>query len=286
MQSNKVKINKMIKYFITASRREDFLSSPERLRWLVESLDRGECQVPNPHGGLPYTVKMTREDVWAMIFWTKNPLPGMGWLDKLEMFNIPMIFFLTLNNYPDPWEKGFPPITARLSAARELQEHYGKDSVWLRYDPLILTECHLTRQWHENNVEYLLDNWNGLPRCVMSMVLTGGGYRFIQQRIDRELSGDALVTDVQRYAELAGGLGEIASWYGVDVEICAQPALAMAAGLPEVACLDYNVLKRVVDNLPPIRCLPTRKHCSCIQSRDVGQYNVCGNQCLYCYAKR
>jgi hypothetical protein len=52
-------------------------------------------------------------------------------------------------------------------------------------------------------------------------------------------------------------------------------------------CIDAPLLRTLFPDRP-LSALrrPTRKQCGCFASRDVGMYDTCPHQCLYCYANQ
>jgi len=167
-------------------------------------------------------------------------------------------------------------------------KRYGAEHVWWRYDPVILSQ-RLDEQWHIKNFERLAQAMQGTPRCVMSLLLTEGSYGHVTKRIAPVLAktGDRLaVWTLDRKTKLLARLGRIALSYGIRPEICAQPDVAEGAGLKKASCMDLELLKKAI---PSIRKLPkksTRKNCNCHETKDIGNFNTCDNNCLYCSANK
>jgi len=276
------------KRIISASRRTDIISFSNYVDWFMNKLQRGGCYVRNPIVGKPFYVSLLPEDVYGFVFWTKNPQPAVHRLDEIDAFGRPVLFFITITGYGAPWEPKIPPCKEVLKTARALITRYGSDHIWWRYDPVILTE-RLDEAWHIENFTRIAHAMRGTPRCVMSLLLTEGRYRHVAKRVEPMLKtlGDRLVKwPLARKAKLLGQLGEIALSYGIRPEICAQPETADAAGLHRASCMDVELLKRVIPGLPDLPLKPTRKNCCCHETIDIGSFNTCDNNCLYCSANK
>jgi hypothetical protein len=276
------------KYVISASRRTDILTFPNYIDWFMDKLKRGGCYVRNPIIKKPFYVSLLPEAVHGFVFWTKNPGPAMSYLDEIDAFGKPSLFFLTITGYGVPWEPNIPPTDLILKIVRNLMERYGPNHVWWRYDPVIFTQ-QLDEKWHIKNFERLAKAMQGTPRCIMSLLLTEGSYRHVKKRLAPVLggTGDKLAEwSLDRKAQLLARLGKIALSYGIRPEICAQPEIADAAGLHKASCMDLELLKQTIPDLPNLPAKPTRKNCNCHETKDVGNFNTCDNHCLYCSANK
>ncbi|MHA2231444.1 MAG: DUF1848 family protein [Candidatus Hodarchaeales archaeon] len=276
------------KYVISASRRTDILAFPNYIDWFIDKLERGGCYVRNPINGVPFYISLLPEDVHGFVFWTKNLGPVLPRLDEIDEFGKPAFFFLTITGYGAQWEPNAPETDSMLEMARTCMERYGSSHVWWRYDPVIFTQK-LDKAWHIENFEHIARAMQGIPRCVMSLLLTEGSYRHVAKRLMPALkaTGDKLATwSLARKAELLAHLGEIALSYNIRPEICAQPDIADATKLRKASCMDLDLLKQAIQGLPNLPLKPTRKNCNCHESKDVGNFNTCDNNCLYCSANK
>jgi len=276
------------KYIISVSRRTEILGFPNYVDWFLDKLERGGCYVRNPIVGKPFYVSLLPENVYGFVFWTKSPGPAMSRLDQIEAFGKPIAFFLTITGYSIPWEPNAPPTEQRLEIAKNLMDRYGSDHVWWRYDPVILTQK-LEEKWHLDNFRRLAEAMQGTPRCVMSLLLSEGRYSHVAKRVDpvlRTMDDRLAQWPLARKAGLLARLGKVALSYGIRPEICAQPEVADAAGLHRASCMDLELLKRVIPSLPDLPMKPTRLNCNCHETKDIGNFDTCDNNCLYCSANR
>ncbi|OGT22466.1 MAG: hypothetical protein A3C55_00455 [Gammaproteobacteria bacterium RIFCSPHIGHO2_02_FULL_42_13] len=53
-------------------------------KWFKNRLSAGYCKVINPYSNKPYRVELTKDEVQAFVFWTKNIGPFFNALDFLK----------------------------------------------------------------------------------------------------------------------------------------------------------------------------------------------------------
>ena len=74
----------------------------------------------------------------CIVFWTKNPAPMIGKLDKLQDYNY--YFQFTLNSYGEKLENNLPSVSRRIDTFKRLSDKIGKEKVIWRYDPILTNE--------------------------------------------------------------------------------------------------------------------------------------------------
>ena len=86
------------------------------------------------------------EVVDCIVFWTKNPAPLLGKLDRLKEYNY--YFQFTVNPYGKELETHLPPLSRRLDTFKRLSDKIGREKVIWRYDP-VLTNREYTVAFHQ-----------------------------------------------------------------------------------------------------------------------------------------
>ncbi|MDR1099242.1 MAG: DUF1848 domain-containing protein [Treponema sp.] len=58
-------------------------------------------------------------------------------------------------------------------------------------------------------------------------------------------------------------------------------------GIGRNKCIDNELIERLFNVKVPAKKDPSqRPECGCCASRDIGSYNTCRHDCVYCYARR
>lgn len=282
---------------ITFSRRTDPAFFME---WFMDKIDRGGCYVPNPFSGKPYFISLKTEDVLLLNYWTKNPAALLPYTATLKDRSYAQAFFISLTGYPRWLETNTPSPEHSAKAIGELNALLGKEALWWRYDPIILTE-NLDPSWHKRNFTDLCGKiWAGnTERVIISLAHIDGPYRNIRTTLQGlcHEHGDALaMPEYDQFISLALALKDIAANSGISLEVCCSPEIRDGdrSLLSQGACLSGEYLRRIIPDLPPLKSKGTRKRsrehgyapCSCLESRDIGATGTCTHGCVYCYANR
>lgn len=259
--------------------------------WFMERIRQGYVCVRNPFN--PRVIKRYNigpDSVDLIVFWSKNPAPLIQYLDELDSLGYKYYFQFTLNDYPEFIEPKVPPLEYRLNTFKELSRRVGASSVVWRYDPIILssvTDVHC----HAERIEAIARALQGhTERLVISFL---DFYRKILPRLQR-LSQEHSVTisDVtapaqrQELEALAAAIAGICRHYGIHVYTCAEKLDLSRFGIQRGACIDPALIRRMLGSRP-VNCPKDRGQrsaCLCARSVDVGAYNTCLHECVYCYA--
>jgi hypothetical protein len=86
--------------------------------------------------------------------------------------------------------------------------------------------------------------------------------------------------------KLVREMAQIAERYGISLYSCCQPEL-VGEGVKRGSCVDYSHMASIFGELIPApRKSPTRAGCCCYESIDIGIYDTCLHDCVYCYANQ
>jgi hypothetical protein len=268
---------------ISASRRTDIPAFHPI--WFMERVHEGYADVVSPFRGRVSQVSLDPADVAAIVFWTKNAAPLLPFLDELTARGHCFTFLYTVNLYPASLEPSVPDWSHTRRVLKELAFRLGRNAFRWRYDTIVLTEK-LTRDWHVRNFQELCRSLSGLTEeCIFSFC---DYYR----KTVRNMEGRMLSyrrPDESECKEMAEEMAVIAEGQGIVLSSCAHDML-VSSRVRKARCIDPAFLLSVADSpvrreaVAGLKAAPTRRHCGCASSLDIGAYDTCGHGCVYCYA--
>jgi hypothetical protein len=263
---------------ISASRRTDIPAFYGD--WFIERIKAGSVSVKNPFNSkIVRKVLLNPDAVDCIVFWTKDPGPFM---DKLLLLGQYSYYFLfTLTPYDQTLEKNVPPKKELIRTFRKLSGLIGAARVIWRYDPIIYADG-INMDYHIKNFEFLAKELHGhTTKCIISFLCM---YNKCRKKLQG--TGARELTEDEMYA-LSAQMADIASSYGITVEACAVKTDLSACGIYPGSCIDKALIEKITGKKLDIgRDKNQRKECNCYESFDIGQYNTCRHNCLYCYANK
>jgi len=261
---------------ISASRRTDIPAFYSE--WFFNRIRAGYLDVRNPMSYHRISrISLDPEVIDCIVFWSKNPKPMMNRLDELKDYNF--YFQFTINPYDQRIEKAVPMKSGIIDTFKQLSDKLGENKVIWRYDPILLSE-HITINYHVKYFEELAKRLKGYTKyCVVSFIdLYKKTERNIKETTIREPKENEMKT-------LARNIVEIANVYGMKVVSCAEPIDLSKEGIEHGHCIDHALIEDIVGyRIDAHKDKYQRKECGCIESIDIGQYNTCSHNCVYCYA--
>lgn len=261
---------------ISASRRTDIPAFYSE--WFFNRLAEGFAYVRNPFNSHRISkVSVDPEVVDCIVFWTKNPKAMLERLDDLR--NYRYYFQFTLNPYDKTVEVNVPGKSEIIESFIRLSESVGSKRVIWRYDPILLTDRY-TKEYHYKYFDYLagkLHKYTG--KCVISFI-------DIYAKTQRNMKHIQLLPLAEAdMLEMAGNLSSIAGKYGLRIEACSENIDLGSLGIRKSSCIDGKLISELLgQELLFKKDKNQRESCGCAASIDIGEYNTCNNNCLYCYA--
>lgn len=262
---------------ISASRRTDIPTYYSE--WFLNRIKEQYVLVRNPMNAHQISkISLNPDVVDGIVFWTKNPIPMLGKLDRLQDY---MYYFqFTLNSYTQDIETHVPSKQIHIIPAfKMISDLIGPDCIIWRYDPILLNDTY-TPEYHIRYFERIAKELSQYTKkCTISFI-------DLYRNTSRNVSGLSLLEfpqEVQR--SLAKNLAEIAHSYGLLIDTCAESIDLQEYGIEHARCIDDRLLSKLLGcPLDVGKDKNQRLECGCIESFDIGAYNTCRNGCKYCYA--
>lgn len=248
--------------------------------WFLNRLRAGEVLVRNPINRKQVSsIPLSPQNIDCIVFWTKNPSDFIQYLDEIDSMGYNYYFTFSLTSYGRDIERSVGDKKKVLQTFKSLSDRIGPQRVIWRYDP-ILFSFKYTEEYHLKWFAYLLGELTGYTeKCVISFLEE---YGKIGENIKNLNIYDP---GPEKKRSLLMQLSAMAEKAGLKMAACAQEEDYRSAGVEPNRCIDAELIGRICKN--PIRAIrdkSQRPACGCAESRDIGTYNTCTNDCVYCYA--
>jgi len=275
--------------------------------WFMARLRHGYVKWKSPFGGNPVFVSFAKTRVF--VFWSKNPLPFLNHLDSLDHLRYGYYFLFTLNGYDtEGLEPRVPPVDERIRTFIRLSQRIGKGRVVWRFDPLVLSDS-ITVDSLLEKIRSIGDRISPYTRRMVFSFVDIAKYRKVQRNL--QVQGFPSVrefTEIERN-RFCEGLTALNHRWGLAISACGESGDLSRYGIAKGQCISYSLLTEefsqdpalmdflrperqqaldgTVDPIVSARQLKDpgqRNACTCIVSKDIGQYSTCMHLCAYCYA--
>jgi DNA repair photolyase len=177
-----------------------------------------------------------------------------------------------LTAYDEKIEPNVPQFEERIKTFQELSKLTCPDQAIWRYDPILLNK-EIDIAWHFKQFENLAKQLSGFTKSCMIAFLIEGKRKDI-----RTLS-------YGEQDEILRCFAEITRKYGMQLYTCAQNHDWSKYGIKKAQCTDPELFAQLTGGKIKTKQLDgQRKNCGCIPCVDIGVYNTCTHNCIYCYA--
>lgn len=275
--------------------------------WFVERWKKGYVQWKNPFNGTYLYVSF--KNARMVVFWTKNARPMLKHIDFLNKHIKNYYFQFSLNDYDkEKYEGIVPPLNTRIATFKELSERIGKNKVIWRFDPLLLTE-QIDVQELLSRIKNVGDQLRNHTEKLVISFADIKVYKKVELNLKREHIPFREFTP-SSMNEFAEGLAKLNKEWGFKIGTCAEGIDLIKYGIEQNKCVDDDLIARLfgqdrelmkflgVEIKEPdffsqgqttqkkknLKDKGQREACGCIISKDIGQYNTCPHECVYCYA--
>ncbi|MBF4691562.1 DUF1848 domain-containing protein [Fusibacter ferrireducens] len=261
---------------ISISRRTDIPAF--HTAWLIHKIKVGHVYVRNPMNPHQVSkVSLKPKDVACIVFWTKNPLPLLNQLEALREYKY--YFQFTLNAYGKPIEKNLPDAKSLIEAFKQLSNRIGKNKVIWRYDPILLSQ-EMDLEYHVRHFRMLANELKDYTeRCIISFIDV---YPKIRKRLNQNGIRGLTESEIRYIAER---FSNICRDFGIELQTCSEAIDLNAYNIKHGKCIDDQLICRLFGYSGEIaKDKNQRVACGCVKSVDIGAYNTCYHDCVYCYA--
>lgn len=233
----------------------------------------------------------------------------MKHIDFLEEHVKNYYFQYSLNDYDkEGFEGKVPRLENRLKTFKELSERIGKERVVWRFDPMILTakiDVDALLKRVKNIGDQLKNHTEKLVFSFADIAI----YKKVANNLNKE-NIDHIEFTEETMHQFAEGLQELNKHWNLEIATCAEKIPLEQYNIKHNKCIDDDLmielfandnelmdflgvkfeeatLFETTNNIQKTKVLKDkgqREACGCIMSKDIGQYNTCTHECVYCYA--
>lgn len=263
---------------ICASRRTDIPAF--HAEWFMERLRAGYCLVRNPVSrSVVHRIDLTRRNVDCIEFVTKDPRPMIPHLRDIGSMGYMYTFQVTLTPYGKAIEPMVPFKADVSDACKLIADRIGRDRMVWRYDPVLFSKT-IDSAYHRRKFEVMcreVSEWS--DRCIFSFVDV---YGKLVGKVNAGMFRGPTPREEEEFCRMAS---KTANEYGMVLSICCAKKDYSHYGIESRGCIDAPMMRSL--NIPyETQDVPLREGCRCVKSIDIGEYDTCAHECVYCYANR
>ena len=249
--------------------------------WFINRIKEGFVYVRNPFNVNQISKVNIKPDVVdCIVFWTKNPKPLMGHLKELDERGYKYYFQFTINPYGSDLEKNIGNKEKIIKTFKELSEKIGPEKVIWRYDPIIITTKY-SQDYHFKQFAMLSEMLKSFTRKVVI------SYFDDYRKVKKNMKGlDVKDFSEQDMYDIAKQFSIIAKKHDLVIETCAEAIDLSSLGINHGKCIDGDLIEKIIgyDIQYKDKRDNNRENCGCMKCIDIGQYDTCVHNCIYCYA--
>ena len=247
--------------------------------WFMERLRQKYVLVRNPFNAHNISrIPLSPENVDAIVFWTKNSKPIHRYLDEIDELGYKYYFQYTITPYRNDLEEKVQDKKEIVETFQTLSKKIGSEKVILRYDPVILNENY-TIDFHKKAFTRLCDLLAPYTKKIVFSFLDD--YKKISKNIKqlniKEISAEEMCIMAEYFADTA-------KKYNLKIESCAEKIDLEKYNINHGKCIDDELIEKITGAKIKAPKDNQREACGCIKCIDIGEYNSCIHNCLYCYA--
>ena len=243
--------------------------------WFMNRYHEGFVDVRNPF----YPKLVSRiyfSDVDAIMFCTKNPIPILPYLEKIDK---PKIFHITLTPYLKDIETRVPDKVKIIEAIKQVSTMLGSEYTYVRYDPVFINDKY-TIEYHIKMFERMCKQLEGYITHIIISFLDD--YKNVRKNL-KILNPKVLTRE--DYKKIGENFAKVAKEHHMTVQTCFEEENLVEYGFIKEECLGIELAKKLTGKEKFKKWKArTGGKCNCVEMVDIGVYNTCSHFCKYCYA--
>ena len=251
--------------------------------WFINRLKEKFVYVRNPMNTKQISkIPLTPQNVDCIVFWTKDAKNIIPYLDQINDIGYKYYFHFTITPYGKEIENNVRDKKEIIKTFQKLSNKIGKEKVILRYDPIFVQENgKYSIEYHIKAFEKLVKELSDYTNKIIISFIDG--YRKVNNNMKEIKIKELLEKDIYYIAKY---FSNITKNFSLQLETCAEEIDLKDLGIEHAKCIDGDLIEKIVgynifnknirDN--------NRLYCGCMKCIDIGQYDSCIHNCLYCYA--
>lgn len=257
---------------LNVSGRTDIIAFYEK--WFLNRYQEGFVDVRNPFN--PNLVsRIYMEDVDAILFCTKNPIPIIKDLEKIKK---PIIFQVTLTPYKKDIEPNVPDKRKIIEAIKKISKIIGVEYIYVRYDPIFLSEKY-NLEYHQKAFAKMCELLSGYVKHIIISFIDD--YKNVRKNMNILRFRPFTKED---YECIGKSFSACAKKHHMTVQTCFEEETLVQYGFQEGECFSHELAYILTGKKYPNWTARKSQKCNCVQMVDIGVYNSCTHFCKYCYA--
>ncbi len=242
--------------------------------WFMNRYKEGFVDVRNPFNQ-KLVSRIYFEDVDAIMFCTKNPIPILKYLPEITK---PILFHVTLTPYNKDIEPNVIDKREIIEAIKKLKDLVGIENLYVRYDPVFISPKY-NIEYHKKAFAKMCTLLDGYVKKIIISFLDD--YKNVRKNKNILNYRQFTAND---YKEIGINFSTIAKSHGMTVQTCFEDRNLSEYGFIIGECFSkkkaYNMTGKKYKNWKARK----GSKCNCVSMVDIGAYNTCNHLCKYCYA--
>ena len=234
--------------------------------WFMNRYREGFVDVRNPFNK-KLVNRINFEDVDAIVFCTKNPIPI---LESLKEIKKPILFQVTLTPYKNDIEPNVIEKKIIIEAIKKLSSIVGIDNLYIRYDPIFFSDKYNV-EYHKKVFDKMCFLLNGYVRHIIVSFIDN--YKNVRK--NENILKFRTIKE-EDYREIGLSFSKSAKKYNMTVQTCSEVNNLVEYGFKKDDCISHTHAFKLTGktNFKKWKSR-NNKNCNCVEMVDIGVYNSC-----------